>query len=372
MKIAILTLSLKTNYGGILQAYALQTILERLGHEVYVITSDYIYKIEGKRRILVYLKRLLLYILGKRRYINQEKHDRKIFPYVSSLIRPFIKNNIHCFHTLKFQNFKSDLFDAVVVGSDQVWRKGCFVSVFGISISHAYLKFASSYNIRRVSYAASFGTKEWEYSLKETLECKKLLEKFDYVSVREYDAKILCKEKYNIDAEVVLDPTLLLNIEDYRSLFLGKVQSDKKGLLVYVLDENDLIKTMIKFISTTLDIDPFDVSYVESDLKLPFQERKKNSIEYWLQCFNDADFVITDSFHACVFSILFHKQFYVCGNVNRGLSRFTSLLNQFDLQDRLIHTVSDINFKKINYDIVEAKLQTLRRESLEFLDKSLK
>ena len=104
------------------------------------------------------------------------------------------------------------------------------------------------------------------------------------------------------------------------------------------------------------------------------EERIQPPVEEWLQGIADADFVITDSFHACAFSIIFKKQFLVIGNEKRGLSRFTSFLDMFDLKDRLIvdKTPNDnLKCHEINYDEVYKELSTLRSVSFEFLKNNL-
>ena len=97
------------------------------------------------------------------------------------------------------------------------------------------------------------------------------------------------------------------------------------------------------------------------------------SVEFWLQQFEDAEFVVTDSFHACVFSIIFGKEFIAYGNKNRGLSRFTSLLRMFGLEDRLILSFDEYIDKEIVSSITESqkKLEELRIESKEWLSNAL-
>ena len=97
-------------------------------------------------------------------------------------------------------------------------------------------------------------------------------------------------------------------------------------------------------------------------------------VEQWLRSFRDSSYVITDSFHACVFSILFHKPFIVIGNKSRGLARFQSLLSLFELEDRMLIDTYDISLcnKEINWEKVDPKLDKLRADSKSFLEKSLK
>ena len=121
-------------------------------------------------------------------------------------------------------------------------------------------------------------------------------------------------------------------------------------------------------------LEPFNVyNPYEYDESHPLQERIKPSVEKWLRGFYDAKFVITDSFHACVFSIIFHKQFVVVGNKERGMSRFESLLEMFGLEDRLVNIGDDISsLSKIDYVAVDKIYDTLKEESKSFLFNALK
>lgn len=173
----------------------------------------------------------------------------------------------------------------------------------------------------------------------------------------------------------VLDPTFLLKMEDYKELFIKANTPKSTGsLLYYVLDSTDKIQSLIKNISQEKHLIPFAVNNpYEYDDSKPLNERIKPSIETWLRGFYDAEFVVTDSFHACVFSILFKKQFIVVGNETRGMSRFYSLLNMFGLEDRLVAENSDFRLNNdIDYNLVYKKYSELKDASLDFLKQSLK
>lgn len=201
-----------------------------------------------------------------------------------------------------------------------------------------------------------------------------LLKKFDAVSVRESNGVELCKKHFDIDAIQVLDPTMLISNEEYCNIFREANTPKSKGtLLNYVLDENEEICNLIKKLSIKMKLLPFALNNLfENDDTKPLEMRIKSSVETWLRGFYDAEFVITDSFHACVFSILFKKQFVVIGNRKRGMARFESLLNMFGLEDRLVSAdVNVIDLPIINYDLVYDKLNVLKKNSLSFLERAL-
>lgn len=197
---------------------------------------------------------------------------------------------------------------------------------------------------------------------------------FDAVSVREENGVKLCKQYFEVDAIHVLDPTMLLDANDYIELFKQKQTPKSRGnLLNYVLDETDEIKNLIQKVASENKMIPFAVNnpYENDDTK-PLNQRIKPSVETWLRGFYDADFVITDSFHACVFSIIFKKQFIVVGNKERGMARFASLLKMFGLEERLVDEKFDIKtLQPIDYDKVYNLYGQLRERSLHFLSENL-
>lgn len=375
MRIEILALPLRTNYGGILQAYALQTVLERMGHQVVVFDKSHHWSLPLWKWPLSYPKRFLLkFFLNKPVRIFEEQYKNKVYPIIAQYTQPFIDRYIHRRIIDNFNLLNGDDFDAIVVGSDQVWRFSCFTEGFSTYIENAYLQFAESWNIRRISYAASFGTDKWEYSLKQTKHCGRLLMKFNSVSVREMCGIELCREHFDVsNVQHVLDPTMLLDQNDYIQLFQSaNTPKSKGGLLTYILDETEEKSQLIKEIASQKNLVPFRVNSKVEDPNAPLNERIQPPIEKWLRGFYDAEFVVTDSFHACVFSILFRKSFVVYGNKERGLSRFYSLLSLFDLEDRLIMDINDIrNLKEIDYDRVYHKLNEMRKYSTNFLQKAL-
>lgn len=376
MKIGILTLPLHTNYGGVLQAYALQTVLERMGHKVVVFDTSNKYSLPPLWKLPISLaKRLLLKCMGKIDRIFIERYNNRVQPVIAKEIQLFVDSKIHRKIISKFSRIKANEFDAIVVGSDQVWRSDYFLSWNCQSIENAYLSFTKKWSINRIAYATSFGLDCWGYNEKQTEQCRQLLKKFDAVSVREDSAVKLCKQYFDVDALHVLDPTMLLDANDYIMLFEQKQTPKSKGtLLNYVLDETEEIRKIINLIASEKNMVPFAVNnpYAGDDTK-PLNQRIKPSIETWLRGFYDADFVITDSFHACVFSIIFKKQFVVVGNKKRGMSRFESLLKMFDLEDRLVDEKIDLEkLKLIDFYEVYRKIDVLKQKSMTFLYQNLK
>lgn len=366
MKIAILTLPLHTNYGGILQAYALQTVLEKMGHEVCLIEKRRKpLRLPLWKAPLSYGKRIVKNLTGHPFPIFYEQKINREEPIIRQNTDKFINKYIKRRIVDDYSDIQEKDFDAFVVGSDQVWRPKYFHE-----IEHAFLDFTEGWNVKRVAYAASFGTDAWEYTPKQTKRCRELIKNFDAVSVRESSGVYLCRKYLGVDAAHVLDPTMLLSIDDYYNLGeSANIHNNKEILFNYILDETSDKRDLIHRISAEKGLTPFHIC-INRDFNVPVKKRIQPPLKQWLRGFIDAKFVVTDSFHACVFSIIFHKPFLAVGNSNRGLSRFTNLLNLFGLGDRLL-VKSNIGSENndINWTNVDNILLNYKEKSHLFLTK---
>ena len=372
MKIGILTLPLNINYGGVLQAYALSTVLKKQGHDTFIIEktlpTDPWWKLN-----LFYIKRIFRkFVLRKKgTEIFIEKRTRKEYPIITQHFQSFITQYIPRAITKSYEEVLNDNLNAIVVGSDQIWRP----KYFSGDIKDTFLAFANGWDIKRIAYAASFGTDQWEYTETQTNECKELIKKFNAVSVRESSGVGLCAKYLDIKAQQVLDPTLLLKKEDYIRLINGADTTKPKGkVYAYILDSTEPKMKLLENIKKQLHVESFSIKTTINDRNIPVENRILTSIEQWLRNFNEAEFIVTDSFHGCIFSIIFNKPFIVYGNTERGYTRFTSLLSTFELTDRLIvnpDDISDIATKPINWENVNLLLKKEQEKSFLFLDKAL-
>lgn len=369
MRIGILTLPLHANYGGILQAYALQTVLERMGHEVKIINMSNRLSLPVWKWPYSYPKRFFRkYILNMQEKIFVEQYYNHVYSILNQNTQSFIEEYIHCLNVRRLQSLKEIDFDAIVVGSDQIWRPKYFPQ-----IADAYLEFAERWNIKRIAYAVSFGTDEWEYTLKQTKRCSELSQKFDLVTVREDSGIKLCRKYYGIDAIHVLDPTMLLEPDDYVSLVKkANIIQSKGTLLYYILDETDEKRNLATKLAEKKGLTIFDIQNKAEDENLPLKDRIHLPVEQWIRGFMDAEFVITDSFHACVFSILFNKPFIAVNNCDRGQARIKSLLTMFGLQE-FFYNYNDkvLESNRIDWKVINRKLFNLRNNSLKLLSVKL-
>lgn len=376
MKIAILTLPLHVNYGGILQAYALRRVLAEMGHDVSVLDLEVKMPApHGWKAPAIYARRAFVRMFrgAAAPEVFREVRNRRELPAVSAEVWRFVSGYISPRQLKSYSDIAEGEYDAIVVGSDQVWRP----KYFG-KIEDAFLGFADGWKLRRLAYAASFGTDELEYSHEMLESCSRLLRKFDAVSVRERSAVGICDEWFGrADAVHVLDPVMLLDSGVYAGIASGAAGHPAKGKVVsYILDREAYKEAAVDFISQAGGMDVYDFPVRPYDRSLPLEARVVPPMEHWLAAFADAGFVVTDSFHGCVLAILFHKPFIVLGNRLRGLSRINSLLDMFGLEQRLVHGIDpeddgEFFMNGIDWEDVERRLSVYRGISEDFLGAAL-
>lgn len=358
-KVAILTLPLHHNFGGNLQAYALSETLKDLGHQVTVLNIQN-KKVTNISIIKNFVKNILkkIFLSKNVNFIILESEKTKIHQHHTAFLKEKLNltDEIYDFSTLE-TILELQEFDAVVVGSDQVWRKA-----YTPNIQTYFLNFVKDKSIKKIAYAASFGLEKWQYDSEITSELVKLAKDFDYISVRESDAVDLCKNYLHIDSEHVLDPTLLVAKEKYLDLAKDFQSHSKHKLFTYTLDQSLYKEKMIKKISEqkALEVSKIEIfKKKKSPVIFDIENSITPHIETWIANLRDAEFVITDSFHGMVFSIIFNKEFLVFVNSDRGASRFYSLLKILDLESRVINgesiNISDI--EKIDYKRVNALIE---------------
>ena len=372
MRIAIVTLPLHTNYGGLLQAYALKHCLEGMGHDVTVLDRKVKMPLPAVWKApFIYMKRL---IQGKPlTEVFRERWYKRDYPIFAAHVQPFTDRYIRPRVLGWYNEIKEGEYDAFIIGSDQVWRP----LYFG-RIEDAFLAFTKDWDVVRMSYAASFGTDNLEFEYETVRMCTSLLQRFDAVSVREDSAVAMCSEWLDCDrATHVLDPVMLLASEEYKAL-----ASDASGhpckdkVVTYILDRNSEKQVVVDFMSKVSGCEVADLS-VHSDLRLPAEKRVVPPVEDWLAGFMDARCVVTDSFHGCVLSILFHKPFVAVGNSRRGMTRLESLLGMFGLDMRLVQGIDpeddgEFFLSDPDWDAVDAVLETERMKSMRFLEEGLR
>ena len=360
MKIGILNLALDNNYGGNLQRFALITFLQKLGHRVKHIQIKGYDFLPWYKVPYVYPKRFFLkFVLRKISHIRQEKFSNEEQRCLWKTIEPFYERYIP--HTDVVENKKqlkivSDLedFDAVIVGSDQVWRTSMTRS-FGMS--SYMLDFYSKDKAKKIAYAVSLGVDYPELNLKQAKHLNEFYRQFNAVSVREFSALNLF-DRYGWTcphADVCVDPTLLLDAEDYNQVIdrAGVDDCTSGKIFAYILDATNEKKSRIKKEAVAKKCMVHCMGLQDAS----------TSIEQWLNNIRKAEMVMTDSFHGVVFSIIFDKPFLFLGNQRRGNARLVSLLTMLGIDPQNMDGFVHVEQK--------AKLIDAKEKSAEFLRSAL-
>lgn len=355
MKIGTITFSnSQENYGQILQCFALVDYLRSLGHDAFLIRAKHVdiddrtllSKFVGRIKSLLHPKQFLKNYLENREIARQHSAmelDVKMHP---RNFDGFIKNNIPTTDTWydDITIYKTPpQADAFVCGSDQIW---------GGSDSFMYLQFAPHRSIK-ISYAASFGG-----FVPSQIAQKKIanyLSDFKWISLRENTGTELCKSMGFKDAETVPDPTLLLSVDRYKSLYDEKVSTGSSPYIFLYLLGNE-IPLKVDEIFDFAKNNNLRVIYVTAHGRQDSHVKEYPEIPQWLQLIEHSDYVITNSYHGTIFSILYHKKFLsipLAGIRARMNTRLDELLSRYNLKDRLYSNSLEQLFNEIDYTSFE-------------------
>lgn len=329
------------NYGANLVAYSLSKVIKDLGYNPYVIDFDPFLDPDPITRV-----RTLEVYKFRQKYLNMTPR----------------------FKTSSELNILNDYLDMYVVGSDQVWRK----AITQQNLKTYFLDFVKDKN--KISYAASFGKDHFEGNDTETIICATLLSDFYKISVRENEAKDICNNTFGQDTQVVLDPTLLLTREDYENIIDDQYNEDIDVAVYFVMDhENKILENeYLKKLFPNKKIVNVKGEFKEKTFGNVFVF---NSISKWLDGIRKSEYVVTDSYHGLIFSIIFNKKVILIGKNSAALSRFTTIfeilkgnlekINYSELQE--VKDIKDVlDYKEINENIAK-----YRKISIKFLKDNL-
>lgn len=366
MKIGVLTVPFNNNYGGFLQAYALKTVIEGMGHEVIFINR----RRNPSKNLKFRVYRLLVKSHLIKDYLEEKK--REISVNTDRFIDKYLSPISPAYYSSRSMRECLELgLDFLIVGSDQVWR----YKYAKDSIDDFFFGFVDSDNqIPRISYAASFGTGDMDYPEDKIHVIRNLLTRFRAISVREESGKNLLTEYLDVPAskvQTVLDPTLLLRADDYKHLFDHILLESGKYVFTYILDKEMLDVDALNTFIQEKELKHVDIKAQTGDIKAL---NVIEPVEKWLSSIFYADYVVTDSFHGTVFSILFHKRFVVLANPNRGISRLYSLLELLGAQDRIAMGKDDslcVLEQSVNWDEIELRLKNYRSQSMSYLENAV-
>ena len=352
-----------SNYGQILQCYALQRVLEQLGCEPYVVR----FVGYGESRLRKLVKQLLPFLRRK--------------PSPTDRLRGFEAFRREHFRMSPLYTSIAQIrscpprYDAYIAGSDQIWKQ----SLQNPQQPAYFLDFGRP-EVRRIAYAASFGMET--YPDVDKAQLKGLLQRFDAISCREYSGVEICRD-LGLDAAKVLDPTLLLTRENYEALQSTPPKGERRGgFFIYSLNINSAEEIRWSELREAVEgkvvVTPA-AGYNES------AELFGSEVEYlyatpaqWIAQIASASLVVTTSFHGIAFSILMHTPFvYVPlkGEFQGANNRILDLLRDLRLEERILSeqaTYGSILARPIDWASVDTLLARMRQDSLEFLKEALK
>lgn len=364
MKIDIITLHRAQNYGSVLQAFALQKQIEKLGHQAYIL--DYYPERYTNKGLLKRLKNK-----------SSRFNNPLVLLIAKLLIYPsYLKKGIQFNKFMHYLNLEKPSFatneegmgrftdaDAYCAGSDQIWNshwnEGVEKALFLDFVPKGKLCF---------SYAASIGLSN--IPANEIDDTKLLLDKFEFLSLREDKCVELAKELGRTDAVQCLDPTLLMSKEEW-SLYADDSYKGKEYVLTYNLHHDPEIDKCAKAIASKYHLQIRNISYNWHDIVRHGHLDWCPTVEGFLGLIKNAKYVVADSFHATAFSIIFEKPFVVI-TPEVASSRLSSLLKMLGLDDHNINKFTSLKVieQPIDYIRVKSIIATKQRESISFLNKA--
>lgn len=379
MKIGVITFwHGNSNYGQILQCWALQQFLKRQGHEPYVIRfvpSNYTSPLKRFFKKILFVEQIRN---AKEFFLNHHAYQVKKRNEMNDCKRQF--DDFRMYHLDFSERVYYDIHqiqknppaaDAYIVGSDQVWAQ----MLNSINSRAFYLDFGKP-ETKRIAYAPSFVVKEYPAAYRE--ELKSLLQRFDAVSVREYLGVDICNS-VGIEATKVLDPTFLVERDDYLSL-IGEPIEKKKQIFIYSLNITspeqirwNELKQYAKDTDNRVVVTPSQGYFAADELFGDDVEYLYATPQQWLKTIAESELVVTPSFHGVVLSIILGTPFvYVPlkGVYESGNARILDLLRDLQLESRVLDdakTYNTIREKIINWDKVSIALGNYRFSSYEFL-----
>lgn len=351
-KVGILTFHYSNNnFGAVVQAYSVYHLVASLGYEPYII--NFKPEIKGfKRKVIAFLKRTVGFRFSKFR----KEHI------------PNILDEIKTDKDLLKLNEQLDIF---TVGSDQVWR--CWKDQK--TLQRYFLDFVAD-DKPKIAIAASFGLEEWNEPESLTKEIKNLAKRFKAISVREESGVGICRDVFGVESVKILDPTMLVDQQKFHQLANKSTLANNKEqyLASMLLDDSEKTEAFLKNLAGKHKLRLIKIKGTKI-IKTP-EILWFNSIYNWLDYLRKSEFIITDSFHCVVFSIIFRKKFICLANENRGVTRLKNILTLVGEEKRFFTHLDEVNIEKrlveeIDYKNVWAILDQEKQSSLEFLKQSL-
>lgn len=345
VKIGIITFHWASNYGAVLQAYALQQFLMKYGYQTEII--DYLpHRTILKQKIKMLLKHDLVTYVKERNLKIFRKKELKL----SSTKYWDQKKLVNAFRN----------YQVIIAGSDQIWNMGFTLGAEGKPTLSYFLKGAGE-NIKRIAYAVSFGTENIDDKYRRITQDE--IKKFHAISVREKSGLDILKN-YQIEGQLVCDPTLLLQKEDYEKLIVG-YKYDTEKVFSYILHD---------------DFKTFQIAEIVNKI---YQENKhifpyEGGMYEWIYRIHTADIVVTNSYHGVMMSLIFNTPFLAVLIEGSGMNdRLLTILKQIGLENRIVtstdeYDIEKICMNKIDWRKVNENIDSLKKASVKYLLQKIK
>lgn len=371
MKIGIITYWItRSNYGTVLQNYALQTFLRSFGFETFLIRTDIplgcsrldyyksLLQKNGFFSLISYFKSRLFCKIA-RRISSENKNDDK------RNLSDFVVKNLNptkIFRSLSELESDCPMADIYIAGSDQVWNTyGENYNTVSEQIKAYLLSFAPD-SAKKISCAASFGKNSLAVEFENLF--KQELSEFDFISCRERSGVEICKRLGFENAELQQDPTMILSSDEYKKIASKSLVPKNPYILLYLLgNDTDFSTRRLKQFAKKKNLEVVYVPANEAQ-KINFHKKTFPTVEEWLGLYENASAVVTNSFHGTVFSLIFNKPFlsvHQTGKFEDQNVRIDSLLEDFGLKNRIFSGDFEKLFAPVDFENVNKRLDEIRK-----------
>ncbi len=387
-KIGIAAVTYKENFGSALQTYATQYILEKLGYDARIFEIKGVHREIHIKKLLYYIGRMfdpveLKYLIANLKSRSRKTasastdhyaHDMQIRKKVYADFNRKWNKMLPIVKGWKGLSNQAAEMDAVVVGSDQLWRPSNIVGCYFT------LEFVPD-DVKKIAFSTSFGVPELPATLHK--HAMRFLSRIDHISVRENSGADIVKKESGRDATVVCDPTMMMNAEEWMQIQNRKPFADGRYILMYLMGENpeqrDFVKRLSKQIGCRIIGLLHGATYIASDEDVVDEKPYNVGPSEFINLIRNAEYVCTDSFHCCVFSILNTTKFFAFrrwpdGSKFSANDRLYTLLDFTGLSNRMLRGTEDVSeciADEINFKDVLERVDEKRKMSMEYLTKAL-
>lgn len=387
-KIGIAAVTYKENFGSALQTYATQYTLEKMGYDARIFEIKGVHRQIHIKKLLYYAGRMfdpveLKYLIANLKSRSRKSASASSDQYAQDMI---VRKNVYAEFNKKWNKMlplvkgwnglskQASEMDAVVVGSDQLWRPSNIVGCFFT------LEFVPD-NVKKIAFSTSFGVPELPSNLHK--HAKKFLSRIEHISVRENSGAEIVRKECGREATVVCDPTMMLTAEEWMHIQDEKPFAEGKYILMYLMGDNPEQREFVKKLSKSTGCRIIGLlhgaTYISYDENVADEKPYNVGPSEFVNLIRNAEFVCTDSFHCCVFSILNSTKFFSFrrwpdGSKFSANDRLYTLLQFTGLERRMLMGDEDVEScasDDIDFGPVLEKVAEKRKMSMEFLVNAL-